>query len=202
MEPDRDSERTHLRDPVSCTGKMLMEHLAQKHDRFLHACIDGSAAVFIAILLLTGWFEPSIRTLHIFQSLIYISILVLCARRKVVGYGAAIGIAAFWNTANLFVTTFIHSGWTALLHLIHTGHDAHPELIVAPIAAAAHFILIAACIAAYLVRSTKRRSDPALLIVGALSSILAFYVIISIWGRQYLHIFSDMLAWLGIHLPK
>jgi len=180
---------------------MLMEHLAQKHDRFLHACIDGSAAVFIAILLLTGWFEPSIRTLHIFQSLIYISILVLCARRKVVGYGAAIGIAAFWNTANLFVTTFIHSGWTALLHLIHTGHDAHPELIVAPIAAA-HFILIAACIAAYLVRSTKRRSDPALLIVGALSSILAFYVIISIWGRQYLHIFSDMLAWLGIHLPK
>jgi hypothetical protein len=179
-----------------------MERSVAKHDRFLYACIYASAAVFIAILLLTGWFEPSIRTLHIFQSLIYIIILVLCARRSVAGYGAAIGIAAFWNTANLFVTTFIHSGWTALLHLIHTGHDAHPELIVAPIAAATHFVLIAACIAAYLVRPTTRRSDPALLLAGALTSILAFYAIISIWGRQYLHIFSSMLAWLGIHLPK
>jgi hypothetical protein len=181
---------------------MLMEHSVQPRDHLVQAGIYGSAAVFIAILQLTGWFEPSIRTLHLFQSLIYIGILVLCARRSVVGYGAAIGIAAFWNTANLFVTTFIHSGWTALLHLIHTGHDAHPELIVAPIAAAAHFVLIAACITAYLVRPTKRRSDPALLLAGALTSILAFYGIISIWGRQYLHIFSSMLAWLGIHLPK
>jgi hypothetical protein len=182
---------------------MLMEHPVQKHDRFLRTCIYGSAAVFIAILQLTGWFEPSIRTLHLFQSLIYIGILVLCARRNVFGYGAAIGIATFWNTANLFVTTFIRSGWTTLLHLIRTGHAARPELIVAPIAAAAHFVLIAACIAAYLARPTKRRSDLVLLIAGSLTSILAFYGIISIWGRQYLHIFSSMLSWLGIHhFPK
>jgi hypothetical protein len=174
----------------------------QKQHRALHACIYLSAAVFIVILQLTGWFEPAIRTLHIFQSLLYVAIVVLCARRSVAGYGAAIGIAAFWNTANLFVTTFIHSGWTALIRLVRTGHEAHPELIVAPIAAAAHFVLIAACIAAYAARPRKRKFDPAIVFASALASILAFYLIISLWGRQYLHIFWSMLAWLGIHNHK
>jgi len=167
--------------------------LQQQH-RAIHACIYLSAAVFIVILLLTGWLEPAIRTLHLFQALLYVVIVILCARRNVAGYGAAIGIAAFWNTANLFVTTFIRSGWTVLLHLIRTGHDARTGLIVAPIAAAAHFVLIAACIAAYSVRPSKRRSDPAILLAGALTSILAFYLILSIWGRQYLYIFRQMLG--------
>jgi hypothetical protein len=168
--------------------------------RAIHVLIYVSAAVFIAILQLTGWMESSIRALHMWQTLIYVAVIVLCVRRKVAGYGAGIGIAAFWNTGNLFVTTFIRSGWTVLVHLIRTGNDAHAELIVAPIAALAHFVLIGACVAAYVLRPKKMHSDIAVLILSAFGAILAFFIMVRIWGPQYLHIFWTMLGWIGIHV--
>ncbi len=115
-----------------------MEASLSRQQRSIHVLIYISASVFIAILQLTGWMEASIRTLHMAQTLIYVAIIVLCYRRSVVGYGAGIGIATFWNLGNLFVTTFIRSGWSTLIHLVRTGSDPHPELIVAPIAATAH----------------------------------------------------------------
>ena len=121
-------------------------------------------------------------------------------RRNLAGYGAGIGIATFWNIANLFVTTFIKSGWTVLVHLIRKGHDPHSELIVAPIAAAAHFVLIGACLAAYLNRPAKRWTDALILAGSAFAAVFAFFLMVHTWGSQYLHIFWTMLSWLGIHI--
>lgn len=177
-----------------------MESSVPKQHRSVHALIYGSALVFIAILQLTGWMEASIKTLHMWQTLIYVAVMGLCYRRMVVGYGAGIGIATFWNLGNLFVTTFIRSGWSTLVHLVRTGSDPHPEMIVAPIAAAAHFTLIGACIAAYVLRPNKNRRDPFVLIAGAFGAVLAFFLMIRIWGPQYLHIFWTMLGWIGIHI--
>lgn len=168
--------------------------------RAVHVLIYLSAAVFIAILQLTGWMETSIRMLHMWQTLIYVVVIVLCARRKVAGYGAGIGIATFWNTGNLFVTTFISEGWTVLVHLIRTGSDAHAELIVAPIAAAANFVLIGACVAGYVLRPKKSASDIAVLFMSAFGSVFSFFIMVRIWGPQYLHIFWTMLGWIGIHI--
>src|SRR6266567_2374326 len=78
--------------------------------RWLHGSLYFCALVFIAILEVAAWMEPPIHTLHFFQALIYVGIIALCGQRNVFGYGAAIGIAAFWNTANLFATTFIKAG--------------------------------------------------------------------------------------------
>jgi hypothetical protein len=179
---------------------METSHPTTKWDRSIHALIYLSAATFIAILQLTGWMELSIRTLHMWQTAIYVLIIILCSRRNLIGYGAGIGIAAFWNIANLFVTTFIKSGWTVLLHLIHTGSDPHSELIVAPIAGAAHFVLIGACMAAYLRRPAKQWSDVLILIGSALAAVFSFFLMVHTWGPQYLHIFWTMLSWLGIHV--
>jgi hypothetical protein len=187
---------TKLKDCSRCT----VEVKVQKQHRGLHALIYVSAAVFIAILQLTGWMEPSIRSLHMLQTLIYVAVIVLCARRSVIGYGAGIGIATFWNIGNLFVTTFISNGWTVLIHLIHAGSDPHAELIVAPIAAAAHFVLIGSCLAAFLLRTSKRPYDVVVLVASALGAIFAFFLMIKVFGPQYLHIFWTMLGWIGIHI--
>lgn len=179
-----------------------METSVPRHHHSIHILIYASAIVFIAILQLTGWMEASIRTLHMWQSLIYIVVITLCYRRIVAGYGAGIGIAAFWNAANLFVTTFIRSGWAALVHLARTGSDPHPERIVAPIAAAAHFVLIGTCIAAYVLRPKKGRFDLLILVASAFCAVLAFFLMIRVWGPQYLHIFWTVLGWIGIHVKS
>jgi hypothetical protein len=177
-----------------------MESRTPNQYRVIHVLIYVSAAIFIAILQLTGWMEPSIRALHMGQTLIYVAVIVLCARRSVMGYGAGIGIATFWNAANLFITTFIRSGWAVLVHLAQTGNDAHPELIVAPIAAGAHFLLIAACLVAFVLRPEKRRFDLLILIASAFAAVLVFFLMVRTWGPQYLPIFSTMLGGIGIHI--
>ncbi len=171
---------------------------SKKH-HLIHVLIYSSAIAFIAILQLTGWMETSIKTLHMWQTLIYLAILALCYRRMIAGYGAGIGIALFWNVGNLFVTTFIREGCLTLVHLVRTGHDPHPELIVAPVAAAAHFVLIAACLAAYVLRPKKRPLDLLILVASAFGAVVAFYLIVRVWGPQYLNIFRTMLRWIGIH---
>jgi hypothetical protein len=179
-----------------------MEPQVHKQHSAIYVLIYISSAIFIAILQLTGWMEPSIRSLHMLQTLIYVGIIVLTARRNIVGYGAGIGIASFWNAGNLFVTNFISSGWTVLVHLLRHGSDPNAALIVAPIAAAAHFVLIASCIAAYLVRKPKRASDVPVLIGSAFGAILLFFFMIRAFGPQYLHIFWTMLGWIGIHVHR
>ena len=181
---------------------MGMLRLKSKLNRSIHALIYLSAVTFIIILQLTGWMELSIRTLHMWQTLIYVVVIILSSRRSVAGYGAGIGIATFWNIANLFVTKFITSGWTVLVHLIHTGSDPHPELMVAPIAGAAHFVLIGACVAAYIERPGKHWHDALILIGSAFAAIFAFFLMVHTWGPQYLHIFWTMFNWLGIHLRR
>jgi len=166
----------------------------------VHVLIYLSAAIFITILQLSGWMDSSIRTLHMWQSAIYIVIIILCVRRSILGYGAGIGIAAFWNTANLFVTNFAKSGWTVLVRMLQGQSNPHPELIIAPIAVAAHFILIGACVYSYLVRPARRKMDLVLLLISAASTVFIFFLIISAWGPQYLHIFSTMISWFGVRV--
>jgi hypothetical protein len=179
-------------------GTVEAKRRPREWDRSIHRFIYVSAAIFILILQLTGWMEPSIRTLHMGQSAIYVVIIVLCAKRKLAGYGAGIGIATFWNAGNLFVTNFIKSGWTVLVHLMRTGNDSHAEMIVAPLAAAAHFVLIGACIAAYLTKPAKQWTDGLILVGSAFAAIFAFFWLVHTWGPQYLYIFWTMLNWLGI----
>src|SRR5439155_14787012 len=98
-------------------------------------------------------------------------IIALCWRRNVFGYGAAIGIAAFWNTMNLFATTFIRDGVEEYAFLIRNSHLRNPEMLVSPIAALAHFGMIFCALDAYALRNNKSTRDLWMLTGGACASV-------------------------------
>jgi len=111
--------------------------------------IVGSSAVFIFILALSAVYARSIRVLHAFQALIYVSVVILALRRSAWGYGAGCMIAAFWNWTNVVHTTFIVNGLRELAGALQTGRVSRPDQLIAVVAAAAHVTLIGSCLVGY-----------------------------------------------------
>jgi hypothetical protein len=117
---------------------------------WINASILVGAGFFIFALVLSAVFDPSIRVLHALQTLIYVAVIILTRRGSSWGFGAGCVIAAFWNYTNLFVTTFIRAGLEQLMTLVQTGQLHRPDLVVAVIAAAGHFLMIVACVVGFL----------------------------------------------------
>jgi hypothetical protein len=143
------------------------------------------AGFFILALIVSAIFDPPIRLLHGLQALIYIAVIAGARRENPWAYGAGCFIAAFWNYTNLFVTTFISAGLHQTWLLLRTGHLRRPDLLIAVIAAAGHFLLIAACIAGLL------RLRPGLLqwarfAAGGVLAVGYFALIIIATGPQYI----------------
>jgi len=152
---------------------------------WLEWLIIVSCAMFIFILGLSAVYDHSIRVLHFFQAIIYVAILVLALRRSAWGYGAGCIIAAFWNWTNIAYTTFIANGFRELGHTLQTGRVGKPDQLIAVVAAAAHFVLIASCLVGYF--RIKRRSwwEPLKFLAGGLTAVGYFAVIIVVFGPQY-----------------
>ena len=109
---------------------------------WINASILVGAGLFICALVVSAIFDPSIRVLHALQALIYVAVIILTRRGSSWGFGAGCFIAAFWNYTNLFVTTFIRAGLGQLMTYRPTGQLHRPDLVVAVIAAAGHFLMI------------------------------------------------------------
>jgi hypothetical protein len=147
--------------------------------------ILAGAGFFIFALALSAVFDPSIRVLHALQALIYVAVIILTRRGNAWGFGAGCLIAAFWNYVNLFVTTFIRAGLEQLATLIHSGQLLRPDLLVAVIAAAGHFLMIVACLVGFL------RTRPSLrqwgqFLAGGILAVAYLVVIIFTTGPQYI----------------
>jgi hypothetical protein len=151
--------------------------------------IDASmlvgAGFFTFALVLSAVFDPSIRVLHALQALIYIAVIVLTRRGSSWGFGAGCLIAALWNYTNLFVTNFIRAGLEQLMILFQTGQLQRPDLVVAVIAAAGHFLMIIACVVGFL------RTGPTLrqwgeFFGGGILAVAYFVAIIFTTGPQYI----------------
>lgn len=121
------------------------------------AAIQAGAGLFIVALALSVFLDPALWVLHTLQSLIYVAVIVLAQRDSVWGLGAGLTIALLWNAANLFATGFIAAGAEALRESIHTGHLAHPALLLILVGAGGHFLMIAGCLAGLLRRGPKLR---------------------------------------------
>lgn len=154
-------------------------------DRRIYRLIVSSCLFFIGILVLAAVFDPTIRWLHFFQSLIYVAVIVLVRNENAWGYGAGCIIAAFWNWTNFVHTQFIESGWGELARLLRTGRLSRPDLLIAVFAALAHFILIVACIAGYSRISHKNARDPVRFVAGGAVAVAAFAMMIVLFGHQY-----------------
>jgi len=130
--------------------------------------IQIGAAMFIAALAASVFFEPSVWLLHTLQALIYVGVIVLVRQNSDFGFGAGFTIAALWNSANLFATGFIRGGIDVLLESPRTEHFAKPGLLLVLVGAAGHFLMIAGCLVCFLRRGPKLRQWGAFLGGGIL----------------------------------
>jgi hypothetical protein len=117
--------------------------------------------------------------------LIYVAVIIMTRRGSSWAFGAGCVIAAFWNYINLFVTTFIRAGLEQLMTLVRTGQLQRPDLLVAVIAAAGHFLMIVACLVGFLRTGPNLRRWGQFLGGGVLA--VAYLVaIIFTTGPQYI----------------
>ena len=152
---------------------------------WINVSILVGAGLFIIALIVSAVFDPKIRVLHVLQALIYIAVIVLTRKNSAWGFGAGCIIAAFWNYINLFVTSFVKAGLQQLSTLLRTGQLHRPDLLIAVIAASGHFLLIVACLAAFLrTRPGVRRWGQ--FMAGGVLAVAYFVAIIITTGPQYI----------------
>jgi hypothetical protein len=118
--------------------------------RWIRLSILIGVLLFILALVGSAIVVPQLRFLHLLQLLIYVAIIILTRRNSPWGFGVAVFIAVSWNCLNLFVTHLFMAGAAVLWSFIRTGHLTRPETAMVFIGSLAHFLLIVACMAAFL----------------------------------------------------
>jgi hypothetical protein len=86
----------------------------------------AGALIFVFVLFVSAYAEPDIRWLHFFQSWMYLATIILIWTKNKWGYFVGVGAAAFWDYANVFVTTFLKNGLdqTSIFMLRHLRMSA------------------------------------------------------------------------------
>ena len=160
--------------------------------RWIRVSILIGAGFFIFALILSAVFDPSIRLLHALQAMIYVAVIVLTRRDSAWGFGAGTVISALWNYGNIFFTTFFRGGLEQFGVLLRTGQLHRPDLLVAVIAVAGHFLLIVACLAGFL-RLRPRAIQWGQFLAGGVLAVGYFMLIIVTTGPQYIPLMKQIL---------
>lgn len=118
--------------------------------RWTRVSISIGVGFFIFALAVSAFFVPRLRLLHVFQTLIYVAVMVLTRRNSPWGFGIGVIIPTAWNCLNLFVTHLFQKGAVQFWSLVRTGHVSRPETMMVMVGGVAHFLLIVACVAGFL----------------------------------------------------
>ena len=164
--------------------------LARERARYADWGATGCAFVFVLVLAISAYWDPSIRVLHVFESLPYLVAGALCLKQSKFGYAVGIVSGAFWLWMAGFLTTFVRNGFERLNMLVRTGIVDRPDVLIAVPAALSTAGLLAFAAVGYLSFPNKSKRDAipmALAIVG----IPAFFLLI-FWAfaPQYLAMFQ------------
>lgn len=151
----------------------------------LDVAIVALSIGFIIILLVSGYFERDVLALHLFQSLIYVAIIILSLKHNKWGYGIAISIAAFWNTFNIF-SGFFSAGIHQWGIFLSTRRITNPVNLVAPPAGLDHLALIICSAWAYARLPNKKISDIWVLLGSFVLSVGYLLVMIALLWSQFL----------------
>jgi hypothetical protein len=127
-----------------------MKQIPVTGSRSVHVSILVGVGLFILALTLSAVFVPQLRLLHLFQALIYVAVVVLARRNSAWGFGVGVIIPIFWNGLNLFVTHLFQAGARQFWSLLRTGHVSRPDTLMVFVGGVAHFLLIVACMTAFL----------------------------------------------------
>jgi hypothetical protein len=141
--------------------------------------------LFIVILLLSGYFERDVLVLHLFQSLIYVAIIILSLKHNKWGYGTAISIAAVWNTFNIF-SGFFSAGFQQWESLLSDGRITNPVNLVSPPAGLVHLALIVCSVWAYTRLKNKKIGDVWILLGSGVLSVGYLLLMIALLWSQFL----------------
>jgi hypothetical protein len=112
--------------------------------------IPFGAGLFVVALSVSAVVVPQLRLLHLLQALIYVAVVILARRNNAWGFGAGVTIAVLWNCLNLFVTHLMQAGTAELGFLLRTGQVRRLDTMMVPLGGLGHFILIVACLTAFL----------------------------------------------------
>jgi len=144
------------------------------------------SAVFIVVLLLSGYFERDVLVLHVFQSPIYIAIIILTLRSNKWGYGIGISIAALWNTYNTFSGFVFVAGFQQWSAFLGAGRITNPVHLLALVAWFDHLALVVCLVLAYTRLPNKRVSDIGILLGSFVVVTVYFGGILAILWPQFL----------------
>ena len=151
------------------------------------------SCLFIFALWLSAYLEPDIRWLHFFQAWMYVAAISLSLRGNRWGYFIGFSAAALWDYVNLFVTTFLRSGFHWLSESINIGHLEHLDQIVAVPGWTGNFLVIVGSIWAYAQATNKEWRDAGRLVLAFAMTTGFFAVAMAVCQPRYLPIFHGML---------
>ena len=162
--------------------------VANTIDRLVAIC----AAVFILILGIAAYWDPTIRVLHVFESLPYAAAVLLTLRRRKFGYMLGAAAGAFWLWTAGFLTTFVRNGFERVAMLVRTGHVDRWDILIAVPAAIATSGLVVLSLWGYSRLQGKSLNDIGGFVAAALLVAGFFVAIFAVFAPQYLGMFGHI----------
>ena len=152
------------------------------------------ATAFIVILGITAYWDPTIRVLHVFESLPYVVAAALCLRQRKFGYMLGASAGAFWLWTAGTLTTFVRNGFERVSMLLLTGHVDRPDVFIAAPAALVTGGLVILSLWGYSRLRNKSWSD-LFLFMAATGLVAGFFVaIFAAFAPQYLNMFRPLFG--------
>jgi len=167
--------------------------MARRAPSFAELLIVLGSCLFIVVLWVSAYLESDIRWLHFFQAWMYIAAITLSLRHNRWGYFTGFSAAALWDYINLFVTTFLRSGWHWMSVSISSGQLQRLDQIVSVPGWTGNFLVIIGATWAYGRLPEKRWSDAARLAVSFILTTGFFAAAMAICQPRYLPLFKAIL---------
>ena len=158
--------------------------------------IIAATALFIPILALSAFWDPTIRVLHLFEALLYVGVAVLCVRRFKVGYALGVASGAFWLLMAWGLTTFVKNGFQTLALSLRVHQLRRPDLLIAIPAWASMIALVALSILGYARSSRKSARDIGVFVIASVAVIAFYFAIFTAFTPRYLEVFRPVLRLL------
>jgi hypothetical protein len=150
---------------------------ADGSERVIGWLIVASSVLFVAVLALSAYWDPSIRVLHVFEAVPYLVAAVLGVRRSKVGYALGVASGVFWLWLAGWLVTFVRNGFEMLAVLVHTGRMVRPDVLIAVPAAVGTAGLVLFSLVGYIRLRNKSWRDIGVF-GAALVVVSAFFVAI------------------------
>jgi hypothetical protein len=167
---------------------------SDKAGRAIDLLAAGCASAFVVILGIAAYWDPTIRVLHVFESLPYIAAAALCLRKQKFGYMLGVASGGFWLWTAGTLTTFIRNGFERVTMLLRTGHVDRPDILIAAPAACVTGGLVLFSLWGYARLRSKSWIDVGSF-VAALAMVAGFFVaIFAAFAPQYLGMFTHLMG--------